>query len=125
MIRHFWSLHQGRSCKPLVWVVPGDVSPLYRIDWPDLGLSSPANITRCKDAARQWAEQRALTEGRKNNAARRLKSLDNFWWLASPVRQIDLDGAFPVPAPERTAESPQIDGRLSAPGHTRFRRAAS
>jgi hypothetical protein len=144
--RRFWSLHRGRSRKPLVRVVPDASSPLYRIDWPDIGLSVPANLTRCKDAARQWTERKVLTEDRNLCVAQRLKSLDNFCWLASPVRQIDLDGEFPVPAPERTAEppaseSPQravleefdsaqaasawIDGRLSAPSRARFRRAAS
>jgi hypothetical protein len=95
--RRFWSLHQGRSRKPLVSVVADHGSPLYRIDWPDIGLSAPANLTRCKDAARQWAERQTMTEGGKTNAARRLKSLENFWWSASLVRQIDSDGEFPIP----------------------------
>jgi hypothetical protein len=76
-------------------------SPLYRIDWPDIGLSAPANLTRCKDAARQWAERKVLTEDRKNTAGRRLKSLDNFWWSASLVRAIDFNGAIPIPAPNK------------------------
>jgi hypothetical protein len=138
MIRRFWSLHQGRSRKPLVWVVPGDVSPLYRIDWPDIGLSAPANLTRCKDAAWLWAERKALTECRNLSVAQRLRSLNNFWWLASPIRQIDLGGEFPIPAPERTAEPPasespqrQTDRCFQAPAwidgrrRARFRRAAS
>jgi hypothetical protein len=60
--RDFWSLHQGPSRKSLVSVVADHGSPLYCIDWPDIGLSAPANLSRCKDAARQWAEQQAMTE---------------------------------------------------------------
>jgi hypothetical protein len=81
-----WSLRRGRSQKCLVQVVPDDESPpLHRVAWPDIGLSQPANLTRCKDAARQWAERSFLTDHRKINAARRLKSLDNFSWSASPI----------------------------------------
>jgi hypothetical protein len=41
-----------------------DSSGLYRIHWPDIGISSPANLTRCKDAALAWAEQQTMTEKR-------------------------------------------------------------
>src|SRR5262245_38583154 len=82
-----WSLHRGRLRKPLVCVVPEHDSPLYRILWPDLGPSAPANLSRCIDAAQQWAEQSALTEDRKSNAARRLRSLNNLLWSRSWVRQ--------------------------------------
>ena len=81
-----WSLHHGRSRKTIVRVAPDANSPLYRIAWPNIGLSPPANLTRCMDAARQWAERKVLTEDRKNTAGRRLKSLDNFSWSASPIQ---------------------------------------
>jgi len=84
--RQAWSLHRGRSHKALVQVVPDDGSPLYRIDWPDIGLSPTANLARCMGAALEWAERNAITKDRKSNAARRLKSLDNFSWSASPMR---------------------------------------
>ena len=77
-------LHHRR--KTIVEILPAGESGLYRINWPDIGLSPPANLTRCKDAARAWAEQQLLTEQRKISVARRLKSLNNFWWLALPVR---------------------------------------
>ena len=77
-----YSLHRGRSRRVLVRVV-SDPSGLYRIEWPDLGLSDLANLTRCKAAAREWAERNAVLEDRKTSAARRLKSLDNFWWSSS------------------------------------------
>ena len=79
-------LHRGGSKKPILEVVP-DSTGLYRIAWPDIGLSETANLTRCKQAALEWAEQNFLTENRKMSSARRLKSLDNFWWSASLVRQ--------------------------------------
>jgi hypothetical protein len=78
-----YSLHRGRSHWALVRVVP--CGALYRIEWPDVGLSQPANLTRCKDAAREWAERRAVIEDRKSNAARRLKSLNFFWRSSSHV----------------------------------------
>ena len=77
-----YSLHSGRSRRALVRVV-SDCRDLYRIEWPDRGLSDLANLTRCKAAALEWAQRKVLTEDRKNNAARRLKSLDNFWWSSS------------------------------------------
>jgi hypothetical protein len=80
-----YSLHRGRSQRALVRVVPCGL--LYAIEWPDIGLSQPANLTRCKAAALEWAERRAVTEDRKNNAARRLKSLNFFWRSSSYIAQ--------------------------------------
>jgi hypothetical protein len=79
-----YELHRGRCERPpLVRVLPCGL--LYQIEWPDTGLSPITNLTRCKDAAREWAEHSTITEDRKNNAARRLKSLNNFWWSSSPI----------------------------------------
>jgi len=79
------SLHRGRSHCAIVRVVPDHQTALYRVAWPDIGPSDIANLTRCKAAAREWAEQKTVTEDRKLSAARRLKSLDNFWWSSSYV----------------------------------------
>jgi hypothetical protein len=79
-----YSLHRGRSRRVLVRVV-SDRCGLYRVEWPDIGLSDLANLSRCKAAAREWAERKAALEDRKSNAARRLKSLDNFWWSSSHI----------------------------------------
>lgn len=90
--RQAYSLHRGRSRKAIVRVIPDGI--VFRIEWPDIGPSAPANLTRCMSAAVEWAERSVMTEQRKNSVARRLKSLDNFWWSASPVRQneqIDAD----------------------------------
>jgi hypothetical protein len=65
LIRKVWSLHHGRSRKAIVRVVPDAHFPLYRIAWPDIGLSPPANLARCMDAARHWAERQVLIEDRK------------------------------------------------------------
>jgi hypothetical protein len=81
-----YSLHRGRSRRALVRVV-SDCCGLYRVEWPDIGLSDLANLTRCKAAAREWAERESVLHDRKTNAARRLKSLDNFWWASSRVAQ--------------------------------------
>jgi hypothetical protein len=80
-----WLLrHQS---KILARVVRDEASPLWRVAWPDIGLSPTANLSRCMDAAQQWAERSFLTtEHRKNGAARSLKSLHNFSWSASLVR---------------------------------------
>jgi hypothetical protein len=80
-----YSLHRGRSHRVVVSLVPDTASGLYRIAWPDIGLSDITNLTRAKAAAREWEERNAVTEDRKSNAARRLKSLDNFWWSSSYV----------------------------------------
>ena len=50
-------------------------------------LSDLTNLTRAKEAAREWAERKVVTEERKLPVARRLKSLDNFWWSSSYVAQ--------------------------------------
>ena len=81
-----YSLHRGRSRRALVRVVL-DCCGLYRVAWPDIGLSDLANLTRCKAAAREWAERNTVLEDRKTNVARRLKSLDNFWWSWSYIAQ--------------------------------------
>jgi hypothetical protein len=78
-------LHCGRSKKPIVKIIP-DSSGLYRVAWPDIGPSDLANLTRCKQAALEWAEKNIVTEQRNLSVAQRLKSLDNFSWSASPVR---------------------------------------
>jgi hypothetical protein len=80
------ALHYGRSRKLIVRIVP-DASGLYRIDWPDIGLSPAANLSRCRDAALQWAEQQVLRDLRKKRGVGALKSLDKFSWSASPMRQ--------------------------------------
>jgi len=85
--RKTYSLHRGRSHRAIVRVVPDYQTALYRIAWPDIGHSDIANLTRCKAAAREWAERKSVTENRKLSAARRLKSLDNFWWSSSYVAQ--------------------------------------
>jgi hypothetical protein len=82
-----FSLHRGRSRTVLVQVIP--TGSLYRIAWPDIGLSDHTNLTRAKAAALEWAQHRTVSEDRKSSAARRLKSLDNFWWSSSPVAQND------------------------------------
>jgi hypothetical protein len=49
------ALYRGRSRKPLLRLVPS--GPLYRIEWPDIGLSDLVNITRAKAAALEWAQR--------------------------------------------------------------------
>jgi len=83
-IADIYCLHRGRSRRPIVRIVPEGI--LYRIEWPDIGLSDLTNLTRAKAAALEWAERQAMTEDRKTNVARRLKSLDNFWWSPAPSR---------------------------------------
>jgi hypothetical protein len=61
-----YKLHHGRSQRAIVRVVP--CGALYRIEWPNIGPSPPANLSRCKDAARRWAG-----------------SLNSFWWSSSPI----------------------------------------
>ena len=79
-----YSLYRGRSRGALVRIIPEGL--LYRIEWPDIGLSDLTNLTRAKAAALEWAERKAVIEDRKLAVARRLKSLNNFWWSSSPVR---------------------------------------
>jgi hypothetical protein len=81
-----YSLHHNHSARTIVRVLP--CGPLYRIEWPDTGPPPAANLSRCKAAALEWAEQAFLTEHPKMSAARRLKSLDNFWWSSSYVALI-------------------------------------
>jgi hypothetical protein len=80
-----YALHNGRSRKPIVKIVPDESTGLHRVMWPDIGPSLPANLTRCKQAALEWAEMAAPPRDRKTSAARYLKSLDNFSWQALPV----------------------------------------
>jgi hypothetical protein len=58
-----YSLHCGRSNKPVVAVIP-DRSGLFRIAWPDIAPSDVANLSRCKEAALEWAQHRQATEDR-------------------------------------------------------------
>jgi hypothetical protein len=83
MIAKIHTLYRGRSQQPIVRIIPDGV--LYRIEWPDIGLSDLTNLTRAKAAALEWAQQKAVTEGRNLSVAQRLKSLDNFRWTSSPV----------------------------------------
>jgi hypothetical protein len=78
-----YSLHRGRSRKPLVRIIPD--GQLNRIEWPDIGLSDLTKLSRAKAAALEWAERQVI-EDRKLPVARRLKSLDNFSWSSSPMR---------------------------------------
>ena len=84
MTENIHTLYRGRSRHPIVRVIPDGV--LYRIEWPDIGLSDVTNLTRAKAAALEWAQQKAVTEGRNLSVAQRLKSLDNFVWVSSLVR---------------------------------------
>lgn len=79
-----YNLYRGRSQRPVVSIVPA--GRLYRIQWPDIGESDLVNLSRAKAAALEWAQHKAATEGRNLPVARRLKSLDNFWWSSAPVR---------------------------------------
>ena len=59
-----YTLHRGRSRRALVQVI-SDPCGLYRVKWPDASLSDLANLSRCKAAAREWAERNAVLEDRK------------------------------------------------------------
>jgi hypothetical protein len=76
-----YTLHHGRSRQTIVRLIPCD--PLYRIEWPDIGVSDLTNLTRAKAAALEWAERIVMTEHRNLAVARRLKSL-KFFWRSSP-----------------------------------------
>jgi hypothetical protein len=78
---NIYCLHRGRSRHPIVRIIPKGA--LFRIEWPDIGFSHLTNLTRARAAALEWAERQALTEDRKTSVARRLKSLNNFWWSSS------------------------------------------
>jgi hypothetical protein len=87
-IENRYRLHHGRSKKPILEIVADSDAPgLWRIAWPDIGLSDRTNLTRAKAAALEWAETSLMTERRKMSGARRLKSLDNFSWSASYIAQ--------------------------------------
>src|SRR5262249_22539521 len=85
-----YELRYGRSKRIFARIVPAGT--LHRIQWPDALSSAPANLSRCKDAALTWAEQTIMTEHRNLPVARRLKSLNNFWWSPSPIAQNDGGG---------------------------------
>ena len=73
-----YCLHYGQLKKPVLEIVAdGD---LYRIRWPDIGLSDLTNLTRAKEAALDWAQHQKMTKGRHLSVAQRLKSLKNFSW---------------------------------------------
>lgn len=82
---HASRVHRLNAGPFRVDVVPDGQEHLYRVAWPDIGLSDAANLSRCCDAARQWMEHQVMTERGKMSAARRLKSLNNFSWRRSPV----------------------------------------
>jgi hypothetical protein len=112
------SLHFAGARKPLVEIVPDAEWPrMYRIAWPD-GLISPmANLTRCMDAARVWAERKMLTDLRKKRGVGALKSLDNFSWLSRHV-------AGNRPKEDRASESPfaqSVEQKSSRPRFMRKR----
>ena len=94
--------HGGRA---LVRIVPD--GKLWRIEWPDIGLSPAVNLTRARDAARLWAESKMLRDLRKNGAERALKSLDNFSWSSSPMRKSE------VAATEGWTDCPPSPGAVS------------
>ena len=85
-----YSLHRGQSRKVLVRIIPD--GQLYRIEWPDIGLSDLTNLIRAKAAALEWAEQKAAIEDRKKRGVGALKSLRNFSWSSSPMRLNEQDG---------------------------------
>jgi hypothetical protein len=91
-------LRHGPRGRVLIGIVPDEPTGLWRVLWPDIGLSAPVNLSRARDAARCWAESKVLRDLRKNGAERALKSLDNFSWSSSPVRQNEqtLDEARPL-----------------------------
>jgi hypothetical protein len=80
-----YRLHLCNSKRALIEVVPDGRPGLYRVRWPDLGLSDAVNLSRACDAARRWAERQAMTDGRNLSVAQRLKSLANFSWSSSPI----------------------------------------
>ena len=92
-----YRLHRGRSKKPILELVADSEQGLWRIAWPDIGLSDRTNLTRAKAAALEWAEQKVLTEGRNWSVARRLKSLNNFSWSASYIAP-NSQAAITLPA---------------------------
>jgi len=53
-------LRNGRSAPAASIVADENWPGLFRICWPDIAPSPPANLARCKDAARAWAEREYL-----------------------------------------------------------------
>jgi hypothetical protein len=105
-----YRLFCGRSKNPIVEIVPDGQPGLYRVAWPDIGLSEATNLSRAMEAAQNWAEQFFTTKHRKISVARRLKSLNNFSWSASPIRQNELAGHTFEPIGEAAL---RVLGRLS------------
>ena len=51
-------LNYGRARRLVVEVVPdGTLPAMFRVRWPNADVSPPANLARCMDAARAWAER--------------------------------------------------------------------
>ena len=50
-----YCLYRGRLRRPIVRIIPDGI--LYRIEWPDIGLSDHTNLTRAKAAALEWAQR--------------------------------------------------------------------
>jgi hypothetical protein len=98
MIGPAFRLHHANSKRVLAAVVRDGRPGMYRVRWPDLGLSDVANLTRCCDAARRWAERQLMTEPGKLSTAARLKSLNNFSWSSSPIEQKAFRGIAGRPA---------------------------
>jgi hypothetical protein len=63
---------------------------MWRVRWPDRGLSGLTNLTRAKAAALKWAECEALTEHRNLSVAQRLKLLGNFSWASLHIAPNEL-----------------------------------
>jgi len=52
------ALHFGGTANPVATIEPDEHWPgMFRVFWPDIGLSPIANLSRCKAAAREWAER--------------------------------------------------------------------
>jgi hypothetical protein len=81
-----YGLHYGRSRTPLVRVVPDERWPaMWRVQWPDGRPSDLGNLSRCMDAAQQWAESTVLSDLRKKHGVGALNLLGNFLWSRSLV----------------------------------------
>jgi hypothetical protein len=57
-------LYRGRSKRALVRIVPDGT--LYRIEWPDIGLSDLCNLSRAKAAAPEWAQTKLPSAQRQS-----------------------------------------------------------
>src|SRR5262245_31418740 len=94
-----YRLHHGRSKKAILEIIADDAPGLFRIVWPDIGLSDRANLTLCKAAALEWAQhQKKMARGRNLSVAQRLNSLKNFSW-SGPYRGLNQPGV-PAANPE-------------------------